>query len=224
MSRTENHPFRDYINEDNKLKGGFLPAGLKKLIIGTFPPEIEYVKKGKGFFYYSSNRNHFWNRFDNNFNRDPGYRPLKKTSSRNANESYEENRKRKEAFLKSKKIGSIDIFSKVARRVEGSTKDSDLIPIENIFQNGNFQAIIKTENIDRVCCVYSLAYDVLKTEMLKSNEFKVKIVQNQQTANGEKLLVEAFGKSFEVTLLYPATRSRHKGYKKDQQYRHFLSL
>ncbi len=52
---TENHP----------ISSGFIPESARVLIVGTFPPKKEYTEKKNGFFFYSSEKNQFWNRVDN---------------------------------------------------------------------------------------------------------------------------------------------------------------
>ena len=57
MTQEEIHPIKD----------GFVLEKTKVLIVGTFPPKVEYTEKGKDFFFYSSVKNQFWNRIDNIF-------------------------------------------------------------------------------------------------------------------------------------------------------------
>jgi hypothetical protein len=84
--------------------------------------------------------------------------------------------------------------------------------------NGCFDAMIKCENIERICCVYQLAYDLLVDYLRTNANYKVNELVGPDTANQVKLIISGFRKTFEVVLLFPATRSRHKGALKDRQH------
>lgn len=203
---TENHP----------ISNGFIPETARVLIIGTFPPKKEYTEKKSGFFFYSSEKNQFWNRIDNiktNVH-------LKKTQHKNANESLIENKRRKESFSIENKLGFIDVFSAIKRKAD-SANDSDLVPIENIIQNGKLIEILKSKNIIRICCTYKLAYECLKCN-LGSLSKSVTISQRNDSGNGEIIHFSFENRKIELILLYPATRSRHKGSVKDRQYKKYL--
>lgn len=202
---TENHP----------ISNGFIPESAQVLIVGTFPPKKEYTEKKSGFFFYSSERNQFWNRIDNiqNIN-------LKKTQHKNAKETFVENKRRKEIFSTKNKLGFIDVFSSIKRKAD-SVKDSDLVPIENIIQNGKLTQILQSNNISRICCTYKLAYDCLRCN-LGSLSKNVTISQSKDSANGEIIQFVFDNRKIELVLLYPATRSRHKGSDKDVQYKKYL--
>lgn len=222
MTPAETHPFYRYVNAHNKsIKGGFIPSSAQVLITGTFPPKKEYTLKGDGFFFFSSHKNHLFNRFDNIFQSLSDYKKLKKTNSLNENESYLSNRKRKEIFAEQKGIAFVDVFTKIQRCYEGSVKDQDLIPIENIVESGLLKQILLNNNILRICCVYDLAYQVLKAHLGKIAK-QVNVVSDPLTANREKLIVNVEDKIFEVVLLYPATRSGHKSELKDEQYKRYI--
>lgn len=212
----EIHPYANYVNVETKFMGGFIPKESKKVIIGTFPPENEYLKKGDGFFYYASERNHLWNTMDNIHSMN-----LKKTARKNADESYLQNRGRKMQFCRNKGIGFIDVFTSVNRRFIGATADVDLIPVENIIRNGVFENLIATYEIERICCVYTLAYEILLQELRIQNAIIIE-KPHSYAANNIIHFVAVFGKSFEIVLLYPATRSRYKTIQKDFQYDYFL--
>ena len=211
MTQEEIHPIKD----------GFVLEKTKVLIVGTFPPKVEYTEKGKDFFFYSSVKNQFWNRIDNIF---PDQNGLKKTKLRNKDESYETNKKRKENFCEEACLGFIDVFTRIKRNTEGS-KDTDLILIENIVQNNYLETLLlKFENIKRICCTYSLAFKTLKSEIEKNKKYSFYEIKDDNTANGIKLFVTLGHRKFEIVLLYPATRSNHKKELKDSQYRNYLSL
>jgi len=218
----EVHPFYNYVNNGNKIKGGFIPKGTKILIIGTFPPFNTYKYTNTGYFYYSSPRSHFWNRFDNLFTRIEGYMPLKLT--KNSIETLEENKLRKQVFSETLRIGFIDIFSKIERKQSASSKDIDIISKETILHNGYLTTILETESIVRICCVYSLAYYTFKEWFLKNHPQKIEQVPDVETANKEKLIIKhKENKKFEVVLLFPASRSGQKGFIKDLQYKRFIT-
>lgn len=202
--------------ENHPISNGFIPETARVLIVGTFPPKKEYTEKKSGFFFYSSEKNQFWNRVDNIKTN----AQLKKTKNKNANESLIENKTRKEFFCIENKLGFIDVFSSIKRKAD-SANDSDLVPIENIIQNGKLIQILKTKNISRICCTYKLAYDCLKCNLglLSKN---VTISESNDSANGEIINFVFENRKIELILLYPATRSRHKGSVKDKQYKKYL--
>ncbi len=203
---TENHP----------ISNGFIPETARVLIIGTFPPKKEYTEKKSGFFFYSSEKNQFWNRIDNIKTN----AQLKKTQHKNANESLVDNKRRKERFSIDNKLGFIDVFSTITRKAD-SANDSDLVPIENIIQNGKLKELLKSNQITRICCTYKLAYECLKCN-LGSLSKSVSISQRNDSANGEIIYFIFENRKIELILLYPATRSRHKGLVKDLQYKKYL--
>ena len=204
--------------EIHPISSGFVQSNTEVLIIGTFPPKKEYVSKGENFFFYSSEKNQFWNRVDNIF---PNEQGLKKTKSKNNKETLVSNKKRKEEFSKKYKIGFLDIFTKVSRKND-TANDIDLISIENIIENKKLLKLINSKSkIKRVCCTYKLAFEVLKISMNTISK-NYKIINDESTANNEKIEAIINGKKIDIILLYPATRSSHKGELKDQQYKKFL--
>jgi len=204
------------MTEKHPICNGFTPKSVRVLIVGTFPPKKEYTKKKDGFFFYSSEKNQFWNRIDNI--KENTY--LKKTISKNGAESFIENKKRKETFSSEHKLGFIDVFSAIRRKAD-SANDSDLLPLENIIQNGKLAQILKDKSISRICCTYKLAYECLKCNLASlSND--ITISQRDDSANGEILIFTYEKRKIEIILLYPATRSRHKGSVKDIQYKKYL--
>jgi hypothetical protein len=93
----KNFKFFNNMEEIHPIINGFIQPDSKLIIIETFSPRKEWVEKGKAFFFYSLEKNHFWNRIDNIFNFSNG---LKKTKSKNSNESLFDNKIRKENFSK----------------------------------------------------------------------------------------------------------------------------
>ncbi|MDY0905610.1 hypothetical protein [Pedobacter sp. CFBP9032] len=218
---SEIHPYAHYQTPVTNVTGGYVPKNTKVLIMGTFPPQAEYETKGGGFFYYSSERNHLWNRFDNIFENDHEFVPLKKTANRNHHETFIENMQRKMRFCNDKEIGFMDIFAKIDRNIPGGTADADLIPLIDVLQNKNLIYAIQTQSIKRICCVYKLAYIHLKANLI-NHGFQITTFPNTHSADNLMNVVEGHGKKFELVLLYAATRSPEPGHLKDFQYNHFI--
>jgi G:T/U-mismatch repair DNA glycosylase len=206
------------IIEHHPIKNGFLPEEAKIIIIGTFPPSKEIEEKKEGFFFYSSEKNHFWNRIDNiifGIN-------LKKTKTKNSEESYLKNSYRKREFATNNNIGFIDVFSKIKRK-KATASDNDLIIVESIFDNGKFVEIIKLNDVIRICCTYRLAFNFIKEKLVDLYPKDIRFLTNDLSANKEIIELSVLNKKIEIVLLYPATRSSHKNELKDYQYKHFLS-
>lgn len=201
--------------ETHPIPNGFIPVNAKTIIIGTFPPKSEY-ENNNNFFFYSSVRNHLWNRIETLF---PRY-SLKKTATKLKNKTPEQNKVDKENFCKDKEVGFIDMFTKIERKVNNSTKDKDLDPKENIIENGLlFKILNENKNIDRICCTYKLAYDSLLCGLEKE---LLLFKKNELTANGEEYILKYNSRKIQILLLFPATRSRHKNELKDKQYRKLI--
>ncbi|MBK6834807.1 MAG: hypothetical protein IPG89_11245 [Bacteroidetes bacterium] len=206
MQKSEYHP----------IASGFIPENTKTLVVGTFPPKDIYANK-KHYFFYASAHNHFWNRMENIFKE---YK-LKKTKNKCTDVSEEQNKTDKQKFAEDKKIGFLDVFTSIAR-LSNSTKDEDLIDVENIVQNGKLNEILThNKNIVRICCTYKLAFETLKCRLPKD---QIRIVNDNDSANNQKIIYE-FGKRItEIYLLYPATRSRDLSEIKDAQYEKLLFI
>ena len=201
--------------EIHPIENGFIPNNSRTIIIGTFPPKPEYLNN-PDFFFYSSVRNHMWNRMENIF---PKFR-LKKTSTKLKDISPRQNKIDKQNFCEIKNIGFLDVFTKIERKVENSSKDSDLIPKENILDNGKlFDHLEKNKNIDRICCTYKLAYDSLICGLDKK---KLEFKRNDLTANGKECIFNYQYREIRILLLFPATRSGQKGNLKDKQYKKLI--
>lgn len=204
MNEIENHP----------IENGFIHDNIKTLIVGTFPPKDVYFNNNN-FFFYSSVRNHFWNRMENIFK---NYN-LKKTQTKCREITPEQNKKDKENFSKEKEIGFLDVFTKISR-LKNSTKDDDLISVENIVENDKLENILSEyESLNRICCTYKLAFEILKCKLEKN---KLTIIEDSTSANGIKMIYLFKNRKIEIYLLYPATRSREKSELKDSQYAKLL--
>jgi G:T/U-mismatch repair DNA glycosylase len=204
--------------EKHPIPEGFFQTNTEVLIVGTFPPKKEYVSRGKDFFFYSSPKNQFWNRIDNIF---PTNQTLKKTKTKNIFETFANNKKRKEKFAKQYNIGFLDFFTKVSRKKD-SPDDIDLISVENIIENKKLLLLLKSsKKIKRICCTYKLAYESIKNSIKKISK-NVNTIEDDTTANKERLEFIINRNKVEIVLLYPATRSSHKGALKDSQYKKYL--
>lgn len=200
--------------EKHPIENGFIQKNIRTLIIGTFPPKDVYYNNNN-FFFYSSVRNHFWNRMENIF---PIY-SLKKTLTKCCEISPEQNKIDKKNFSEIKEIGFLDVFTKISR-IKNSTKDEDLIGVENIVENGKLENILnQNSSLVRICCTYKLAFEILKCKLIKN---KLSITEDSISANGQKMIYQFGKRKIEIYLLYPATRSREKSEIKDKQYAELL--
>lgn len=195
--------------ETHPMPEGFVPESTLCLIMGTFPPK-EFVKAAH-FFFYPSPQNHFWNRMESIV---PGAR-LKKTQKKLQDVSDAQNVLDKKEFCKQQGIGFLDVFTRVSRR-DGTNEDTNLENVEDVISNNKLLRILEAKpSIQRIGCTYSLAFKTLKSgleqipgcEISKVGEtgFQAKFTDTERV--------------IDVYLLYPATRSRHRGEEKDSQYR-----
>ena len=165
----ETHPYSDlngFKNQlnltDDEIKNyGFKPGGIwfnntESIICGTFPPKKEYFDR-KGYIHYSSNKNKLWKHIDAIFN-------TNLFSNSEDDKSRILNAKEKIKFVTEKKLGFVDIYSKIERKFENSSSDCDLIPVENIFNNGVFEEIIKSD-VKQFIFVYSLSRDEFENHL-----------------------------------------------------------
>ncbi|SOE24009.1 hypothetical protein SAMN06298216_4378 [Spirosomataceae bacterium TFI 002] len=144
------------MSEKEIQKGAFKSGGIwdektKTIICGTFPPLKEYNNR-KGYIHYSSPKNKFWSHIDAIF--DTRYYI-------NTKEAYDvhhriQNALKKIKFLINKEVGFVDIYTKIERKIEGSSKDDDLECVETIFENGIFESILKSD-VNQIAFVYCLA-------------------------------------------------------------------
>ena len=123
MTEEETHPLPD----------GFILDDAEKLVVGTFPPSGWENKEH--FFFYASPLNQFWNVIDRALDFQGTEKQLKWTKNRGFQESERANREKLKLFCKQKKIGFIDVFTKVRRTKVDATKDVDLIPVQSIIES-----------------------------------------------------------------------------------------
>lgn len=165
----ETHPYSDlngFKNQlnltDDEIKDyGFKSGGIwfnntESIICGTFPPKKEYFDR-KGYIHYSSNKNKLWKHIDAIFN-------TNLFSNSEDDKSRILNAKEKIKFLADKRLGFIDVYSKIDRKFENSSSDCDLISVENIFENGVFEEIIKSD-VKQFIFVYSLSRDEFESHL-----------------------------------------------------------
>jgi G:T/U-mismatch repair DNA glycosylase len=196
--------------ELHPIQRGYIPENTKTLIMGTFPPIGN--QNPDTFFFYPSPQNHFWNRMENIFPR----MKLKKTKFKLQDKSNEENILDKKRFCTEKKIGFLDVFTKIIRNKENND-DSNLENVEDVVSNGILlNGLKKNQSIQRICCTYQLAYNTL-IEGLKTCEG---ITVNEMHPKLAKIFIE--NREIDVHLLFPATRSGQKKEVKDQQYKELI--
>lgn len=145
VEEIEVHPYRDLsglaiqlgfcendISTGDYLAGGMWFSDTISIICGTFPPKKEYFLR-TGYLHYSSSKNQFWKHIDAVFST-----KLFAALNDGADDLARiENAKQKIAFLRKKKLGFVDIFSKISRKV-ADAKDDNLIAVETIFESGVF--------------------------------------------------------------------------------------
>lgn len=167
--------------------GGIWFPNTHVIVCGTFPPRKEYFNR-KGYIHYSSSRNKFWQHIDSIYNLDLYASKVisDKKDLRIAN------CKDKISFLKNKKIGFIDVFTKISRNDPKSSKDDDIIkPYETIFDGDIFNSILNS-SVENIVFVYSKSYDVfVKYLRIKLPEVSIFLVREYQK-NNIPLRVESF--------------------------------
>lgn len=94
-----------------------------------------------------------------------------------------ENAKTKIEFCKKMSFGFIDIFSKIKRRAN-TTKDTDIIELETIFDTAVFDELCKS-GVRQILFVYSRSRDVFISGLLKkgNNMNAINVVRKYNTAD-----------------------------------------
>jgi G:T/U-mismatch repair DNA glycosylase len=156
--------------------GGIWFPNTKVIICGTFPPKKEYFNR-KGYIHYSSSKNKFWQHIDAIFNVNLY---ANKTISDNTLARIE-NSLKKVDFLRKEKIGFIDIFTKISRKSENSSKDDDIVePYETFFETLIFENLIKS-SVQNIIFVYSRSYnEFIKYLLLHFPDTKRNLVREYQ--------------------------------------------
>jgi hypothetical protein len=141
-------------NGDYKIGGVWFSDSIS-IVCGTFPPRKEYFNR-KGYIHYSSSKNKFWQHIDSIY-------MVKLYANKSISDKVNlriENSLKKIEFLRTKRIGFIDVFTKVSRKNLDSWKDDDIIePYETIFDNDTFDEILKS-SVENIIFVYSKSYNV----------------------------------------------------------------
>jgi G:T/U-mismatch repair DNA glycosylase len=158
-------------------RGGIWFADTSTIICGTFPPRREYWNR-VGYVHYSSPRNQFWKHIDAIYN----------TNLFAPNSVTEESGQRvrnslqKVDFAIEKRLGFVDVFSKVSRKNIISADDDDLESIETIFDNGVFEEMLES-GIRRFVFVYSLSRDTFIRELQAHYDVQIKELISYSTNN-----------------------------------------
>ena len=218
---SENHPAYDATFETNFssltiLKGGFLTEAATKIIMGTFPPPKSKLQtQGENYFYYPNNRNQFWNIIDAaNCIENLEMKKLKFTNK--SLESFPVNIQRKADFSFKQRWAFLDFFTHIERRVEDSSKDTDLIDKGNVIQNKLlFKYLDLNKKVNQISCTYKTSYQSL-LKHLQLNKQEIKKLKNNEVDwiyKNRKIL---------INLLPPPTRSFISLSEKVKQYNSFL--
>ena len=221
MAIIETHPSYDLQFEKNfsnylVLKGGFLIDTADKIIMGTFPPpKAKLVTQGIDYFFYPNNRNQFWNIIDI-INCDLNLNVDKLKFTNQSLETFNSNIQRKAKFSLNQNWAFLDLFSKIERRIENSSKDIDLIDKENVIENGMlYQYLNINLKIKQISCTFQTAFKNL-IEHLTKDKCEIKEQSNNQWTwlfNDRKIL---------INLLPPPTRSFISLQERAKQYNSFL--
>jgi hypothetical protein len=167
----------EQISKECFQQGGIWFPNTKTIVCGTFPPKTEYFGR-KGYLHYSSPRNQFWKHID----------CIYQTALFLNKTNLEEEQKRinnaidKINFLKSMKLGFVDVYSSICRVKEGSTRDEDIVGVESIFDNGIFEQILSS-NVSQFVFVYSLSRDEFSSNVAKKFGTPVEIIREYNFEN-----------------------------------------
>lgn len=188
----ETHPYRQISGLSSQLKidnstilqknfneGGIWFSDTKTVICGTFPPWKEYFNR-KGYIHYSSPHNKLWQQIDKIHQT-----RLYINSKIAKNEDLRiQNALSKIDFLKAHKIGLIDIYTKI-KRIKDSSKDSDLLPQETIFDTTVIDSILSSK-VENIVFVYSQSRKEFEAHL--KNLFNVNLTVIKKHNDGGILL------------------------------------
>ena len=184
--------------------------------MGTFPPpKTKLIIQGVDYFFYPNNRNQFWNIIDI-VNGDLNLNVDKLKLTNKSLETFNSNIQRKAKFSLNQNWAFLDLFSKIERRIENSSKDIDLIDKENIVKNGIlYQYLNMNLKITQISCTFQTAFKNL-IEQLANDKCEIKgqsINQWIWLYNDRKIL---------INLLPPPTRSIISLQERANQYNIYL--
>jgi G:T/U-mismatch repair DNA glycosylase len=167
------------VAQRNFRDGGIWFNDTEVIVCGTFPPRREYLNR-KGYIHYSSSRNKFWQHIDAIYNVDLFAPKIISEKS----ELRISNCLKKIKFLEEKKMGFIDVFTKISRKHPDSSKDDDIIePYETIFDETIFENILAS-SIKNIIFVYSKSYNVfVKTLLNKYPNSAISLIREYQKDN-----------------------------------------
>lgn len=149
---------KDIINIGEFQRGGIWFPNSFTILSGTFPPLNEYANR-KGYIHYSSSKNQFWKHIDSIYNTS-----LFINNKTAINPQLRiQNAIEKIDFAKKYNLGFVDVFSKIQRKVN-SSKDTDLIEIETIFENGIFEELLD-KGVKQFVFVYSLSKEIFLSKI-----------------------------------------------------------
>lgn len=151
--------------------GGIWFSDTKTIICGTFPPRKEYFNR-KGYIHYSSSRNKFWQQIDKIFQTEL----FTKSDIARSAELRINNSLAKIQFLKNKKVGLVDIYTKIDRKHIDSSSDDDLIPRETIFDTNIFNALVES-TVENFVFVYSKSRDEFESQLLRRYNTSFEIIK-----------------------------------------------
>jgi G:T/U-mismatch repair DNA glycosylase len=183
---------KEQIEKEGFNDGGIWFKDTKSIICGTFPPKTEYFNR-KGYLHYSSNRYKFWRHIDAIYNKNLYL-------NTNDDDTRINQSKLKINFLKESKIGFIDIYTKIERLDNQHARDTDIIPIETIFETNIFEKIIDSE-VKQIIFVYQNSYSIFKERLLAEYQTGLRKIREKGTngfpleiyeveINGRRLLLK----------------------------------
>ena len=152
--------------------GGIWFADTNTIICGTFPPRKEYFNR-KGYIHYSSPRNKFWQQIDKIYQTEL----FIKSDIASSAELRINNSLAKIEFLRSKKVGLVDIYTKIDRQVIDSSSDDDLIPRETIFDTNIFNALLAS-TVENFVFVYSKSRDEFESQLRSKYNVSFEILKS----------------------------------------------
>jgi len=205
------------------LPGGFLPPNATKLIMGSFPPPSVFENQVAldSFFYYYSNRNHFWNRIESFVQYPAGLR-WKFVGA--AIETSLQNTQRKRALCAEMVWAFMDMVHSAEFLNPIHYDDDNLDDKIFVTENGFLlNALEHLSNLTHILCTYKGVKTWLIDELIRLG-YQIQHDPMPMAMDGCVSTFLFNRRSINILLLYPATRSRHPAPLKNAQYQHFLNL